>query len=181
MAMLAFLAWTGLGGAGEAGEIVWQWFEGCVSAQQMHVDVQLNGRALYSNSFPACTMRREDVPVESPQKLLEFFFRGHAGLFGAEFDRLGTVDIEGNIWRAGGEADALLLGISFATPDRVLLNSVHIATARSAARSTMAKGLVVHTSAVRPNRARAVGSGGNEPQNNEMRRTKPAQAMELRR
>jgi len=172
IAVLVFLGGAGLRSATETGEIVWQWFKGCASTQRMHVDVQLNGQALYSTAFAVCTMPRANVPVESRPKVLEFSFRARAALFGAEYDRLGTVDIEGNIWRAGGEADALLLGVSFATAGRVLLNSVHIATVRSTARSTMGKGLVVSTSGVQPNRARSINRGGDEQQNNELQRTK---------
>jgi hypothetical protein len=156
IAVLVLLGWASLASAAQPDEIVWQWFQGCTSTQEMHVVVQLSGRALYSNTFPVCTMRRADVPADSPQKILEFSFRARAALFGPEFARLGPVDVEANIWRAGGEADALLLGVSFATPDRVLLNSVHIARARRAVRSTMAKGLVVHTSAARPSSSRRV-------------------------
>lgn len=143
---LAVLAWASLA---QADESVWQWYGRCAATQQMRVDVQLDGRALYSKAFPACAMPREDIPAESPQKVLEFSLRGPAALFGAECERLGTVMIVGNIWRAGGEADALLLGVSFATPDHVLLNSLHVAAARHGARSTMAKRIVVRSSAVR--------------------------------
>ena len=81
-----------------------------LQTKQMRVDVQLNGRVLYSSTFPVCTMPRSDISVESPQKVLEFSFPGRAALFGAEFDRLEPLEIEGNIWRAGGEADALPSG-----------------------------------------------------------------------
>jgi hypothetical protein len=129
---------------------VWQWFEGCQPEKQMRVNVLLHGKSLYSAAFPACRMRRGEIPDESPQKVLVFSFQGSAGLFGAEFRRLGTRDIEGNIWRAGGEPDAILLGVSFATPDQILLNSIHIATARKASRSALARGLIIATSPVQP-------------------------------
>ncbi len=94
-------------------------------------------------------MRRADMLNDSEQKIIRFSFRGRAALFGKEFRALGTQEIEGNIWRAGGELDAFLLGVSFATTDRVLLNSIHVAEAKKASRTTLAGGLVIRTTSVR--------------------------------
>lgn len=130
-------------------ELVWQWFDRCSPKQTMRVNVHLDGKPLYAGSFPACAMRRADMLNESEQRILRFSFRGKTALFGEEFRALGIQEIEGNIWRAGGERDAFLLGVSFATTDRVLLNSVHVAEARKASRTTLVGGLVIRTSSVR--------------------------------
>ncbi len=130
-------------------ELVWQWFDRCSPKQTMRVNVLLDGRSLYAGSFPACAMRRADMLNESERKILRFSFRGKGALFGDEFKVLGTQEIEGNIWRAGGERDAFLLGVSFATTHRVLLNSIHVAEARKASRTTLAGGLLIRTSSVR--------------------------------
>jgi hypothetical protein len=129
-------------------EVVWQWFGVCPSSKQMRVDVRLAARSLYSHAFPTCRLRRPEIPAESPQKVLVFSFRSSAALFGVEFSPLGTVEIEGNIWRAGGETDAILLGVSFATANRILLNSIHVARAATPSQSSLAKGLTVSTTAV---------------------------------
>jgi hypothetical protein len=131
------------------GDVVWQWYDGCSPKQQMRVRVSLEGKVIFSGTFPACQMRRGDIRDESPQKVLEFTFRPKAAIFGAEFDSLGRPQIEGNIWRAGGDADALLLGVSFSTPERILLNSVHVARSQESSRFVLARGLTIDTSFAR--------------------------------
>ncbi len=111
----------------------------------MRVTVQLDRRPVYSGAFPICRMRRKDIPDESPQKILAFTFRTRAGIFGSEFGPMGSQELEGNIWRAGGDPDAILLGVSFATPDRILLNSVHVGRPNQVSRSVLAKGLTIST------------------------------------
>jgi hypothetical protein len=108
-------------------EFVRQWFDGCLSRTTMQVDVLLKGGSLYAMSFPACAKRRADSRTEREHKTLVFRFEESATLIGEEFRGLGTRTIEGNIWRAGSEADAILLGVSFVTGKRILLNTIHIA------------------------------------------------------
>ena len=112
----------------------------------MRVTVQLNRRPVYSGVFPVCRMRRKDIPDESPQKVLAFRFRTSAGIFASEFGPMGSQELEGNIWRTGGDPDAILLGVSFATPDRILLNSVHVAQRNQVSRSVLARGLTISSS-----------------------------------
>lgn len=38
-----------------------------------------------------------------------------------------TDSIAGDIWQAGGESDALILGVSFDSTRQVLLNTLHVA------------------------------------------------------
>ena len=116
----------------------------------------LDGRFLYSGAFPACRMRRGDIGEESPQRDLAFTFRSNAAIFGSEFRSLGTTQVEGNIWRAGGDPDALLLGVSFATPQRILLNSIHVARPHQTSRSVLAQGLTIRTSSADKSGQRAL-------------------------
>lgn len=51
--------------------------------------------------------------------------------------------IEASLWQAGAEPDAVLIGVSFSTPDRVLMNTIHIAHPDRRTESTVAAGLTV--------------------------------------
>src|SRR5215813_6193267 len=104
--------------------VVWQWFDACASGAKMRVNVLHQGKSLYATSFPACARRRSDEPIAPKQKILLFRFKERAALFGEEFRGLGTPDIEGNIWRAGGDGNAILLGVSFVAGDHILLNTI---------------------------------------------------------
>ncbi len=70
-----------------------------------------------------------------------FFFRPARSL---EWDDVRTPAgerIEGNVWRAGADSDAVLLGISFVSRDRVLLNTIHIAALDSSTAFPLAAGI----------------------------------------
>ena len=126
---------------------VWQWYGSCSSHQTMHATVILTGRTVFAASLPVCVMRRGDGR-EGQRKRLVFRFRAKATEFGNEFKSFGEPEIEGNIWLAGGDPDALLLGVSFDVPKRIFLNTVHIAKVAKASESLLARRLVMRTSAV---------------------------------
>ena len=57
-----------------------------------------------------------------------------------------TQTIEANIWQAGADPDALLLGVTFVS-DRVLLNSIHVAKPDTASASQVDRGVVLRAHA----------------------------------
>jgi hypothetical protein len=126
-----------------SGEMVWHWFGSCSDARTMTVDVTLSGNSLFKSSFPICLVHRSDKQTELSHGNLRFFFKAQARLFGDEFASLGTPDIEGNIWEAGSERDAILLGVSFMTKERILLNTIHVAGARNTTQAELATRLVM--------------------------------------
>ena len=127
---------------------VWQWFDGCPARQTMRLDVELGQRSLYSVVLPVCRMRSGEIADIAEQKVLVFGFQGDAALFGDELRSFGRAEIEGNVWRAGGESDSILLGVSFEVSNQILLNSIHVAAADEASSTEMADGLTVRTSRV---------------------------------
>jgi hypothetical protein len=78
---------------------------------------------------------------------VEFHFAG-GHTFQGEYITRSTDSIEGDIWQAGGEPDALILGISLidtGTHKQVLLNTLHIARPEKQTSSELDKGLSVTT------------------------------------
>src|SRR5712671_7432750 len=114
--------------------VVWHWFGSCTGGDSMVVEVSLDGKPLYSSTFPICRVRRRDIKPEPQQRLLEFRFDGVPRRFGPRDRSTQPQSIGANIWEAGGDPDAILLGVSFATAQQVLLNMVHVAHAKSASR-----------------------------------------------
>ncbi|MGH2524649.1 MAG: hypothetical protein ACRDH2_19250, partial [Anaerolineales bacterium] len=53
--------------------------------------------------------------------------------------------LEGNVWQAGADPDALLLGVTFMTPGRIAINTIHRARPRAADTTTIADGLIILT------------------------------------
>ncbi|PYO61536.1 MAG: hypothetical protein DMD28_08760 [Gemmatimonadetes bacterium] len=130
-------------------EVVWHWFADCAGGDSLVLDVTLDGKPIYSSAFPICRLHRGAIKPEPQQRLLQLRFNGVPRRFGARHPSTDTVSIQGNIWEAGGERHAILLGVSFATEDKVLLNTVHLAQANAASRSERVRGLVITTRPVR--------------------------------
>jgi len=57
-----------------------------------------------------------------------FFFRPARSLMWDDVRTRPRETIEGNVWRAGADSDAVLFGISFVARGWVLLNTIHIAS-----------------------------------------------------
>jgi hypothetical protein len=124
-------------------ELVWHWFGSCNHAKTMTVDVVLGGKRLFKSAFPICVIDRSDN--QSGHDNLRFLFKAPARIFGDEFASLGAPELEGSIWEAGGERDAILLGVSFKTKGRILLNTIHVASTNKATQSELGERLVMKT------------------------------------
>jgi hypothetical protein len=123
----------------KAPDVVWTWSKQCNAKQQLNVLVRLGSRVLYQGFIPICQGSRdtEDGRVDFG------FVSGH--LFGGQYRAPGTDKIEGDIWQAGGETDALVLGVSFATKKQILLNTLHVASTDKKTSSELDKGLSITT------------------------------------
>lgn len=123
----------------ETPEVVWTWSKHCDGTQKLGVTVRLDRKVLYRGVLPICHGSRnaEDGRVE-------FHFEG-GHLFQGEYRTRSTDSIQGDIWQAGGEPDALILGISFYTKNQILLNAVHIARLDRQTSSELEKGLFITT------------------------------------
>jgi hypothetical protein len=75
--------------------------------------------------------------------LTRYFSGGHT--FQGQYHTKESDKIEGDIWQAGADPDTMLLGLSFATKDQVLLNTIHIAKPGKVSQTKVDSGIVVKT------------------------------------
>ena len=94
---------------------------------------------LYQGFIPIC---RGSLDAEDGR--VEFGFSS-SHLFDSQYRARGTDTIEGEIWQAGGETDALVLGVSFATKKQILLNTLHVASPDKKTSTELDKGLYITT------------------------------------
>jgi len=125
----------------------WYWFQTCSQKTEMGIEVLLDGRSVYRSVFPIC--KTSKPRQEPPQKLLAFRFKGGRYFEEREIQTHTTDSIEGNIWQAQSEPDALLLGVSFDDGKQILLNTIHIAEIDKPSTSEVDRGIVVKTFTVR--------------------------------
>jgi hypothetical protein len=121
----------------EAPEVVWTWSKQCDGNHKLSVTVRLDHKVLYRGDLPICRGRRD---AEDGQ--MKFYFAG-GHLFQGEYRTHSTDTIEGDIWQAGGEEDALILGVSFSTKKQVLLNTLHIARPDKQSSSELDTGIFI--------------------------------------
>ena len=96
----------------------WYWFENCSDGRRLGIEVLLDGKAIHHSTFPIC--RASNPPQAKQQKIVPFFFRG-GHVFQGQYSTRRTKTIEGNVWKAGADPEAIVVGVSFATERRVLL------------------------------------------------------------
>ena len=134
----------------EKSEFVWTWSKRCNGDHKLGVTIRLDGKVLYRGVLPICRGSRD----AEDGRVMYHFIGGHS--FQGEYHTRSTDSIEGNIWQAGGESDALILGISFDSGKQILLNTVHIAKPEKQASSAIDKGLSITTYPVAGHRSRIV-------------------------
>ena len=123
----------------EKSDVVWTWSKRCNDDYRRGVKIRLNGKVLYRGVLPICRGSRDEEDGR-----VEFHFAG-GHTFQGEYRTRTTDPIEGDIWQAGGEPDALILGISFDDGKQILLNTIHIAKPEKQTSSEVDKVLLITT------------------------------------
>ena len=126
-----------------ADQAAWRWFQNCSENKAIRLEVLLDRKIIYRSSFPICRSNTGS-PSERRQKIIAFYFKG-GHVFQGEYHTGRTQIIEGNIWQAGADRDAVLLGVSFSSKKQVLLNTIHVAKPDRASASEVDRGIVVRT------------------------------------
>jgi hypothetical protein len=126
----------------KAPDIVWTWSTKCDAMQKLRVTVRLEHKLLYEGLLPICRGKRD-----AEDGRVEFHFSSNH-LFGDQYRTRKSDTIEGDIWQAGGETDALMLGVSLATRKQVMLNTLHLAKPDKQTSAELDNGLYITTSPV---------------------------------
>ena len=126
-------------------QLVWHWFGACTSGDSLILEFHVDGKLVYSSAFPICHLRRSDIGPEPQQRLLTFRFDAAPRRFGTQYRASEPEPIIGTVWEAGQKGTAIVLGVSFATVERVLLNTRHVARPDTPARSEWIRGLELIT------------------------------------
>ena len=134
-------------------ELVWFWFASC-GGPQMKLEVRLDEKIIYQSSFPLCQAKRSSDHSQGQSRQLHFTFNAPRTIVWQGYrDEDNTTNpnqvIEGDIWLAGADPDALLLGVSFIAHNTIYMNTIHIAHPTRRDVSEIASGLVIITALVR--------------------------------
>jgi hypothetical protein len=151
----AILFACGVASAANAGERadVWGWFASC-KTPEMSLEVRLDRKVIYKSTVPICQAERSTFHRDSDHQLLRFSFTPRRAIVWKGYrdnDSNTTAPnqpIEGNVWLAGSDPDALLLGVSFSMRRTGYMNTIHIAHPFQRDQTEIASGLFVITKPV---------------------------------
>jgi hypothetical protein len=147
-ALLIAVAMTGTAQAAQEGD-VWFWFAAC-GGPTLNLEVRFDQKAIFKSWFPLCRAARSSFYSEGQRRRLHFDFKPRRSIVweGYREEHNTTTpnqSIEGDIWLAGADPDALLLGITLMTRDSIYMNTIHIAHPSLRDQPEIAPGLVVIT------------------------------------
>ncbi len=120
----------------------------------MKLEVRFDQKIIYQSSFPLCRAERLSTHSEGQKKKLDFVFDAPRAIVWQGYrDEDNTTnpnqEIEGNIWLAGADPDAMLLGVSFTSRGSIYMNTLHIAYPNRRQVSEIEPGLLIITEPVR--------------------------------
>lgn len=148
--LLALLAFGAPKGPGPLpADAKWRWYVACDRPATTRIHVTLAGKTLFDATVPVCRVAEADRSQKAERTTLKFTFRGDPTWFDGHVAAAPGTPVEGNIWQAGGETYGIIFGVSFASANRILLNTVHIAYDDRRSEGPIAKGLVVSTTPFR--------------------------------
>ena len=132
------------GGIVSPGQGSWYWFEDCHDGKMMGLELLMDGKTVYQLKFRVCLIDHSGAKSESELEIKAFYISGGHTFQDTYHTRKGD-KIEGNIWQAGAEPDALWIGLSFSTKNQVLLNTLHVVKPGKPSQSQLDRGIVVRT------------------------------------
>lgn len=109
--------------AGDTEGPVWHWYDQCAQGKTVEIQLLLDGKPFYESEFHACHVPRSQIQPEQQRRVMKFAYPQSGN------KRLGAQDsekIEGDIWEAGSDTNAILLGVSLSGPKREWLNTVYV-------------------------------------------------------
>jgi len=131
----------------------------------MALEVRLDRTIIFKSSFPLCNANRSGISGKDQSKRLHFAFKPPGAVAwkgyrsdGGDLSRANQM-IDGNIWLAGSDPDALLLGVAFISSNTIYMNSNHIAHPGRRDQTEIAPGLVITTYPIKLGKGKSRGAG----------------------
>jgi hypothetical protein len=123
------------------------WVAACATGPTLMVQVRLANANVYHTSLRICRRPRSQIP----QTHWQFSFTPSTPLHWSNGSTVPGELVSGDIWQAGGDSDALELGVSMVAHNQILVNSIHLASPSGSSTTTpIDAGLVVVTMLVPP-------------------------------
>src|SRR5690349_15922023 len=135
--------------ASSAEERVWFWFSSC-GATKLVLQVKLDAQLVYSSTIPICRRERDSDGGSGETKTLSFTSKPtHPIKWEGYRDdepvtKAGTA-LTVDLWQAGADPGALLIGVTVSDSQQIYMNTIHIAYPDRPSSTTLADGFVIDT------------------------------------
>jgi len=135
-------------------DTVWVWNAECHNPSMIAIRVRLDSMTLYRGSIPTCRWERGREKGKSgfgftPRRALVWYgYRSDEGdstKKGVGDTTAADTPFEIDLWQAGGEVDAIELGVTATAQDGLHMNTIHVLRPGRRSRTTLAPGLVLET------------------------------------
>jgi hypothetical protein len=123
---------------------LWFWSRDCHDGVVMGIRITVEGQIVYRSTFRACRILNNEPNKYDEKGMREFYFPG-GHTFQGEYHTTNREKIEGDIWEAGADPADILLGVTFSTRRRELLNSVYIVKPGETSKSVLDPIFVITT------------------------------------
>ena len=124
-------------------EDVYLWFcDPRESSGILNIEVRVRGHLVDLSQVTYCKRNTRSRPTDEARSIRFYFFDTES-----VFSDKDTI-LTGDIWQAGAETDAVLLGVSFVSNGTILVNTLHPALLGEEFVSSPKEGLVIVTSAL---------------------------------
>jgi len=128
-----------------SGDSVWV-AAGCTRGRTLRVEVRVADTTIARTDLTICRGER----AKEPHVPWEFAFAPSRSVIWSNDSTAPGESIAGQIWQAGGESDALLLGVVLVAHNQILVNSIHVASPSGSASTPVDDGVVVRTMVLPP-------------------------------
>lgn len=128
---------------------VWFWFSSC-GASKLVLQAKLDSQVLYSATIPICRRERVDDARSGEAKTLSFFAKSVRAIRWQGYRDDEPVTKAGtpltiDLWQAGAEPSALLIGVTVSDEHQIYMNTIHVAYPDRQSTTVLAKGLIIET------------------------------------
>jgi len=127
---------------------VWFWFSTC-EGPSMTLDVRFDDELVYRSSFPLCRASSTSANSQGQKARIQFTLVPSRPIlwtgYREEDFRSPVEPLTVDLWEAGADPDALLIGVTVRGNEAIYMNTIHIARPEKRAESEIAAGLVIAT------------------------------------
>jgi hypothetical protein len=129
------------------------WNAECHDPSIIAIRLRLDDRTLYRNSMPICRWEsrfekeRSSFRFTPSRALVWYGYRSDEGDSSKDpgDTTAANTPFEVDFWQAGGELDAIELGVTADAPDGLHMNTIHILVPGKRSHTTLAPGLTLET------------------------------------